>query len=230
MDDFELIDNVEETVEPQAEERPEYLLEGYESPEDQAKAYHELRSKYENLDHLITNGQWVNQVYQGNPEARDFIDRLVSGRPLRDPPQAPSQFEQYDPTDNAAAEKFWAKVYQNPMEYMTPRAELESLRQQNIQLATALQNLNGQINQRFNQMGLQDKVKDLHPTLQNMVVSGRMSLEEAKALSPKAISKQRDTQGRFATSRPKPGKNAAKKANNYPEAYANAQAQLEQGT
>lgn len=172
---------------------PDYLLPDYQSPEDQAKAYHQLHGQYRDagvpLDRLANMGRTAYQWFNSNPQFREIVQKMERGEPLTPAQQAKVDNAQqqnpdlfFDPMKGEEAQReWWSRVTANPKQHFeqiighyTGQA-LTPVQQQMQQLQNELASI------KQYQMNVQygEQLRQLPPAALQLVQQGRLSIPEA---------------------------------------------------
>jgi len=205
-----------EDAQPQ---RAEYLLEGYESADDQARAYHEFVSKHgkaEEIQQRLQHFSQLDNFYRTNPNFKQAVDSLYGRQQQQSPQQQQPQQQYYDLPEEVPYEQwnqYYDQIFQKPKQYFASRKEFADLQQQNQQYQQRLSQLEYTLNQqREQQFSSQHKdILDKLPlSLRQSVLRGQTSIDDVKSLlgSQQAnadsqvnagkIQRQRNTDGTFS--------------------------------
>lgn len=205
-----------------APSRPEWLLEGYDSPEAQAQALHKYHQEYGGQHETYAQqGSWFSQRYYSDPVFKQWVDDYNQGKHQQAPQQqqAPQAPPPYDVNNPETVDKFWNEGIANPdkiFQIAEERAFQRIQKELGPQLAQ-LKQQQAQLEARriFQQHGsmLQEMRKSPYGQQLLSLTQRGMNVEEAIALyqaakqqaqaapqeqaAPKAAEAVRDPQGRF---------------------------------
>jgi hypothetical protein len=105
----------EATPDGAASSRPDWLLEGHESAESQAQAYHKHHQQYGgHHEFYAQQGNWFSQRYYNDPTFRQWVDDYNAGKHNQPQEQPPAKQAPYDLKDPATVDKFMDEFVSNP--------------------------------------------------------------------------------------------------------------------
>lgn len=97
-----------------APSRPEWLLEGYSSAEEQAQALHKHHQQYGgNHDFYAQQGAYISDRYHSDPAFREWFDNYRQGKQAQAEPKK-QEPPPYDKSNPDTLEKFWNEAIADP--------------------------------------------------------------------------------------------------------------------
>lgn len=97
--------------------RAEWLVGHHQTAEEQAREYHRLHSRYQDVEGHASRGQMLEQLYQTNPQFRRAWDDMAAGKFKYGEPEKPAAGPDeifFDPGNEDARDQWWQGFVNNP--------------------------------------------------------------------------------------------------------------------